>query len=230
MRVGGTLLSFLLLILTYGFGLGISLFLPEGASVGLRLGALALGLLLSGFLYYRQFYLPLIHLRTQNHEVHIGALLEALRKRYLQQVGANVDLRLNVMGTRKRFRLRRGPRKSLKIDFHEGVFTPAELELEWDEAEGCCGDALVNNVPSHYDSMTATAVATGLPALKTLATQHVNSILSIPIYSPADTAKNDPLGVLNLDSTDNIGTTQFNQTARQYVAITYAGVVGDVLK
>ena len=62
-----------------------------------------------------------------------------------------------------------------------------------------------------------------------LATAHVKSILSTPIYRASDQERTHPIAVLNLDSGDTIRQTSFQDRALRDLAERYAALIGPML-
>lgn len=80
-----------------------------------------------------------------------------------------------------------------------------ERELEWTTNQGVVGDAMneraeeVWTQPGYPD--IDPRVRWNLSQLQYELTEHVNSVLSVPIYLPSDEDKTNPVGVVSLDST-----------------------------
>ena len=80
-----------------------------------------------------------------------------------------------------------------------------ERELEWTTNQGVVGDAMneraqeVWTQPGYPD--VDPRIRWSLSQLQYELTEHVNSVLSAPIYLPSDENKENPVGVVSLDST-----------------------------
>jgi len=80
-----------------------------------------------------------------------------------------------------------------------------EKELEWTTNQGVVGDAMneraqeVWTQPGYPD--VDPRIRWNLSQLQYELTEHVNSVLSVPIYLPSDETKENPVGVVSLDST-----------------------------
>lgn len=80
-----------------------------------------------------------------------------------------------------------------------------EKELEWTTNQGVVGDAMneqaqeVWTQPGYSDINPR--IKWNLSQVQYELTEHVNSVLSVPIYLPSDETKSNPVGVVSLDST-----------------------------
>lgn len=80
-----------------------------------------------------------------------------------------------------------------------------EKELEWTTSQGVVGDAMneraqeVWTQPGYPDADPR--IRWNLSQLQYELTEHVNSVLSVPIYLSSDETKENPIGVVSLDST-----------------------------
>ena len=120
-------------------------------------------------------------------------------------------VRVNVMLPTRRLRGLLGTK--LKIYFvacPSGIlYGDNELTLEWGKDEGTCGYAWAHKVISPFDSANPQLA---LPAKRLSPRQlevvgAIGSTLSLPIMSPEGSA----LGVLNLDSKQNVSDTLFSE-------------------
>ncbi|WP_231186121.1 hypothetical protein [Haladaptatus sp. DYF46] len=109
-----------------------------------------------------------------------------------------------------------------------GDYFEAELEQRYASSTGCAGQALKENNPTYYDSEKRKKPDHSLSSTQREVTDHVNSILSVPIYPDNDQSR-PPIGVLNLDSPKNISNTKFDTGQAQTFAMKYAGIIGDVI-
>lgn len=80
-----------------------------------------------------------------------------------------------------------------------------EKELEWTTDQGVVGDAMNEQAqeawtrPGYAD--IDPRIHWNLSQTQYERTNHINSVLSVPIYLPSDEEKSNPVGVVNLDST-----------------------------
>lgn len=80
-----------------------------------------------------------------------------------------------------------------------------ERELEWTTNQGVVGDAMNERAQEVWTQPGYTDVDPrirwNLSQTQYERTEHVNSVLSVPIYLPSDEDKVNPVGVVSLDST-----------------------------
>lgn len=81
----------------------------------------------------------------------------------------------------------------------------AERDLEWTTDQGVVGDAMNKRAQEVWTSPGYTDVDPrirwNLSQTQYERTEHVNSVLSVPIYLPSDENKVNPVGAVSLDST-----------------------------
>ena len=201
----------------------------KGAELGsgVQWAIIVIGFVLSLIVYYYQFYLPVLRLKTRHLQGHMDVLFESLTRQYKQDRPGNYDLRVNVMQRRRKV----VPpwQMFLRIEFFKGDYTQAEKEQEYLFDIGCCGTALAVNNQIFFDARTAQEPYKGMTATQREVTEDVRSILSTPIYKAKDDYRSSPIGVLNLDSRSYITETGFDQRALQSVPAQYAELVGALL-
>lgn len=94
--------------------------------------------------------------------------------------------------------------------------------------EGTAGVAFREEKIAQYDSETRNYVEREMTVEQLVATEHVSSAVSIPIFPHGDPNRK-PIGVLNLDSTENVERTKFYTESARTVLLKYASAVGVVL-
>ena len=124
----------------------------------------------------------------------------------------------NVMLYRYRDRIPSGERKlypfhkSSKIEFYDGDYEQTgEVDVKWRPDEGLCGKALSSNKMfvqkldfQHREKWDMTREQFGL-------TENVGSVISIPVYADEDEDKESPIGVLNLDTEEEVDEEKLQQ-------------------
>ncbi|HMB50808.1 MAG TPA: hypothetical protein VKM69_09115 [Natronoarchaeum rubrum] len=155
--------------------------------------------------------------------------LEQLLSKYRDEI-ADCKLRANVMVVEKRWNLGLPPTRNRYLTFEEtyGTYNEAELEQEYVLGTGCAGTALKNDNPTYYDSQEKDGLSKSLSHTQQEITSHVNSILSVPIYPDSDPSRR-PIGVLSIDSPENISETKLDEEPARRLTMKYAGAVGDVV-
>ncbi|MEW6660683.1 MAG: hypothetical protein AB1424_18735 [Thermodesulfobacteriota bacterium] len=177
-------------------------------------------------LYFHQFYKPFKKKSREYLDKILGELFSSLDKKAREVRPQLNDLRINVMIAKRKF-----PRiweKHLKIDFYHGEYFPAEKELEFVK-NGCCGSALYDNAQYYYDAEPHHEALRSMTEIQKKVTEHLGSILSTPIYSPKDEYKEHPIAILNLDSTERINKTGFDEDIMLKIAAYYAALIGGQL-
>lgn len=104
-----------------------------------------------------------------------------------------------------------------------------EQELTFGPGEGAAGMALQEGEIVVYDSQTLSYPERDMTVEQLVATEHVTSVISVPIY-PSRGRWGEPIGVLNLDSTEHVEDTKFNTESARMVLMKYASAIGDVLE
>jgi hypothetical protein len=145
------------------------------------------------------------------------------------------DVRTNIMLLERRdFPLPTGERKlfpwkrSMTVDFNYGDYND-ESHLKWGVDEGVCGTAIEYNKALDSDLEDVEIHEWDMTEKQLRATQHLGSVLSIPIYRPSDEEKDNPVGVLNLDSQENLSDTRFDDSKMKQDLKKYASYVGRTL-
>lgn len=227
--VGLALLCFL-----YSIGLGVDLFASEWP-LPVRGVVLLLGVTSSFVVYYSQFYQPTLRLQEEQLRLILPDLFDALVRKYREQHPGDYGLRVNVMQIRRRLFVRGQDGRvlfasfALRIDYTLGAYSEAELEQEYRPGVGSSGVSLERNQIVVFDAVEAQAPQLGLSATHREVTQHVHSILSIPIRRPGESAGRRPIGVLNLDSQDPIAANGFGDARLRELVEHYASLVGAAL-
>ena len=125
---------------------------------------------------------------------------------------------------------RGGDRRHLRLDYVWGDYTEAEREQQYRVDAGCAGLALGQNQQVFFDAYKAQEPRLGLTATQRQVTEHVNSILSTPIYRPNDAENQSPIAILNLDSRDLISESGFGERRLQELLVDYAALMGATLQ
>ena len=145
------------------------------------------------------------------------------------------DVRANIMLLGHRdFPIPRGERKlcpwtqSLMVDFRLGEYDD-DGHLKWRKGEGVCGTVIEFNKAIHSDLEEVEIYEWDMTDRQHRSTEHLGSVLSIPIYRPEDEEKNEPIGVLNVDSEKNLNDTEFGRSEIKKTLKKYASYVGRTL-
>lgn len=200
--------SVVLLTVLFGVALGASLFASDLNGSG-KVGILAAGLVVSALTYYTVSYLPVVKARERYLGTLVPFVLEGAMSDWRAQRPGGYTLRSNVMRVRRR--TWKPWRRFLRIDFAVGSYTRAELEQDYNEDVGCCGTALRENTTVWFDAVSAQEPWRHMSQTQRHATSHVKSILSVPIYRWEDHQYEVPVAILNLDSSDDVTQTGFDQ-------------------
>jgi len=158
----------------------------------------------------------LVEARRPVTQQHLSTFLVQYYETLKKARGANTTqpaVRVNVMLPTRRLRGLLGTRLRIYyVACPSGIlYGDGELTLEWGKGEGTCGYAWAHKVISPYDSSDPQL---SLPA-KRLSPQQlqvvgtIGSTLSLPIMS----SEGAVLGIMNLDSKQNVSDTLFSQTA-----------------
>lgn len=215
---------------------GVSLYVPNlnqnfigQVPVPVGVALIVVAFLVSSSVSYATQYQTTIRVREDTQRTVLDVALEQLLSKYRDEI-ANCDLRANVMVVNKRWQLGIPPRRKRYLEFEEihGGYNEAELEQEYSAGAGCAGTALKNDNPTYYDSQQKDGLSRSLSHTQQEITSHVNSILSIPIYPDSDPSRR-PIGVLSIDSTENISSTKLDEEQARRLIMKYAGVIGDVI-
>lgn len=204
----------------YAFGILVSVIATNIKSPQVQGVVVAIGILLAGIVYY--FDSARQHRRVTDEK--LGPLLEDLifpiiRAEYNQLVDDPPKIRINVMLLRHRDKTPLGNarklwpwHRSLKVDFPQGEDTDfSEEDVKWAVDEGICGTAIEYNTMIWSDLEGVEIHEWDMTQNQLNATQHLGSVISIPIYVPEDESKDHPVGVLNIDSEASVDRTQFDR-------------------
>lgn len=185
--------------------------------------------LISSLVSYATQYQATMRVREDTQRTILDIALEQLLSKYRNEI-TDCELRANVMVVDKRWQIGIPPRRKRYLEFAEtyGGYNEAELEQEYVSGAGCSGTALENNNPTYYDSQQKDGLSRSLSHTQQEITSHVNSILSVPIYPDSDPSRR-PIGVLSVDSSENISSTKLDEEQAQRLIMKYAGVIGDVV-
>jgi hypothetical protein len=152
------------------------------------------------------------------------------------------EIRLNVMLLyRRNWRVWNQTRRvwpwqrTLKIEAAHGDYESyREMPTEWKTHEGIAGAAVnkkSNEVWSGLDDSGVDAQTKWhMTDEQYTRTQHLDSVLSVPIYLPSDESKTNPVGVLNLDSEAPLFETGFDENEVRGIAIYYANLIGAIVE
>lgn len=198
---------------------------PVPIGVTLVIAAFLISILVS----YATQYQATMRLQEDTQRTILDVALEQLLSKYRDEI-VDCDLRANVMLVDKRWEFGLPPRRKQYLRFQErhGGYSEAELEQEYPSGAGCAGTALENDNPTYYDSQQRDGLSRSLSHTQQEITSHVNSILSVPIYPDSDPSR-QPIGVLSVDSPENISDTKLDEEQAQRLTMKYAGVIGDVV-
>lgn len=109
-----------------------------------------------------------------------------------------------------------------------------EAELEWRTDQGVVGDAMNERAqevwtPARYPDIDP-RVNWNLSETQYERTSHIGSVLSVPIYLPSDGEKVNPVGVVNLDSVENVEQSRLDDGDVRDEAIYWSNVIGAVVE
>lgn len=218
--------TLILLVVLYSLGILSTLYGSSLPGWG-KLIVLMIAFMLSLLAYYYTFYRPLISLKDRHLKIIFDHLFIVLDQKYREQQPGNYNLRINVMRLRRRFCSIR--KRYLRIDFYHGPCSDAEKEQEYLVNVGCCGTAIYENCPVVFDARQKQEPFKGMTATQRKVTEHVNSILSTPIYRVGEGSERSPIGVLNFDSRQNISITGFDKEPIKSLAASYSRIIGPIL-
>lgn len=220
------ILTCLLLTILYLIPLYLNLSPPHFDRLT-RLAILGIAFLLSFAIYYNQFYRPFIKKNKDYVDTLLGELFYVLDKK-IREIRPQINnLRMNVMTLRRN--IFRPWERYLEMAFYYGEYDLAEIEQEYGIDIGCSGAVLYENTQIYYDSILQHETLRRMTPTQRKITDHVESILSTPIYSPRDEMQRRPIAVLNLDSMDHVDITGFNDIAIQEIAAKFAALIGGQL-
>lgn len=221
----------------YAFGVLVSVIAASIQSFWKQAVVVVIGIALAGATYY----FDSARQRRQVTEEKLEPLLEDLifpmiSRDYEQLVDDPPEIRVNVMLLRRRDAFPLGNarklwpwQRSLKVEFARGDYTDfSEDAIKWAVDEGVCGTAIEYNKMIWSDLEEVEVHEWDMTQNQLNATQHLGSVLSIPIHVPEDESKNHPVGVLNIDSQANLNETQFDQDLGKELK-RYANYIGTLV-
>lgn len=186
---------------------------------------LGVGLLLATTSFYVEFYRPRVMIDDGYQDTICKIMLEKLATVYRDEYPGDYDLRLNIMQVKRKRTLGIRP---LQIGSHFGEYTAAERAQQYEVGTGCCGWCLSENEQQVFDRLEMQQALRGMNPQQLQATEHVHSVLSTPIYRPE--RLEDPIAILNLDSTRPIGDTGFQETRMRTIVAEYASLIGSFIR
>lgn len=219
----------------YLFGAGASLFADYFNTNRSKAAVLVVGLVISGCAYYLQKQRKIIEVRDETvEELLEDFLLPNLISRCETQIEDPPELRANVMLFKRRHIWPFGSgrfmwpwKKSLKVDFACGDYGEyGEDRLIWAIGEGVCGTAIEYNRECWSDIEDVDVTDWRMTERQIKDTEHLGSVISVPIYSPKHKEKNDPIGVLNVDSTAELEKTRFDDEEVKEIILNHANYIG----
>lgn len=221
----------------YAFGVLASVIAANIQSLWMQAVVVAIGVVLAGTAYY--FDSARQHRRVADEK--LEPLLEDLifpriQTDYERLVDNPPEVRVNVMLLRRRDMLPFGNarklwpwQQSLKVEFAHGDYTDfSEDDIKWAVDEGVCGTAIEYNKMIWSDLEDVEVHEWDMTQNQLNATQHLGSVISIPIHVPEDESKDHPVGVLNIDSQANLDRTQFDRDLGKELK-RYANYIGSLV-
>lgn len=191
--------------------------------------AVALSFALGATVSYVTSYQPLLRVERERRTFLIDIVLQRLLTVYREEI-SDCDLRANVMAADGPRYLRCLSRLSgLSITYATRGYSSWELNLTYEAGQGTAGRAFQTREPIVYDSRTRRDPERTMTVEQLVATDQVTSAVSVPIYRSGN-VRREPLGVLNLDSVENVENTKFNGEATRTLLMKYADVIGTVLE
>lgn len=202
-------------------------------------------LAVSVFLSYKQYLESVVQPESKELTTVIEDNILPQLKDDLDRTHAEVfDFRINVMILRWRnlpFSDKNRPdvrfwEKTLKIEASLGDYDETgEDELEWKTDEGAVGRAINERAqeiwaPIEYYDIDRIAAGWNMTEAQARRTQHLNSLLCVPIYLQSDDEKIEPVGVLNIDSEEPLDVTQFACEDIREKAIGCANNIGAIIQ
>lgn len=204
----------------YVFGVLVSVIAANIQSLWTQGAVVVAGIVLAGGAYY--FDSARQHRRVSDEKLEpllTDLVLPTIAKDYEQLVDDPPEVRVNVMLLRRRDVFPLGTarklwpwKQSLKVEFAHGDYTNfSEDDIKWAIDEGVCGTAIEYNKMIWSDLEEVEIHEWDMTQNQLNATQHLGSVISIPIYVPEDESKDHPVGVLNVDSQANLDRSQFDR-------------------
>lgn len=195
-----------------------------------RIAAVGAGTAAQLVVSYVSLYRPYSKLRYDHRSELVSVIFEGLRRDYRELTGSNATVRMNVMTVKRGFSHRLLPWRDsyLEIEFCTDGYNRAEREQRYSPKEGCYGQAYVESNPTYYDERQQPLGERHMSPTQRQVNEDVKSVLSVPVYRPGK-VDDEIIAVLNLDSTDYIEQTKFNERAVHRLAMRRAALVGHVL-
>lgn len=220
----GPLALFNALVILAVIGIVAELF-GESMGLGMKIAIIVIVVFVSLFVFFLQQFQPALSARNEYQEALVKAVLERLVERYRHENHGDYDLRVNVMKLR---RTHWGYPLYLKIDYSLAGYSELEQELEFKIDTGCCGWAFVAREQTIYDKALHQEALRGMTQSQREATDVVHCVLSTPIFRGQ--GKSEPIGILNLDSQNEIGETMFRDKEMKVLVAQYAAIIGSFLR
>jgi hypothetical protein len=104
--------------------------------------------------------------------------------------------------------------KSLQIEFYDGEYGQ-ESELKWLPGEGICGTSFSSNKIVVKSLDFQNKEEWGMTKSQFGLTDQIGSVVSIPIYVDEDEEKDSPIGVLNLDTKEEVDQERLQELGKE---------------
>lgn len=204
----------------YAFGVLVSVIAANVQSLWWQSLVVVTGILLAGIVYHFNSTRQQRRIVDEKLEPLLEDLIfPMIVDEYEQLVDDSPEVRVNVMLLRRRDIFPLGNsrklwpwKRSLKVEFASGDYGDFnERDVKWAIDEGVCGTAIEYNKMIWSDLEEVEIHEWNMTRNQLNATQHLGSVVSIPIYVPEDESKDHPVGVLNVDSRASLDETQFDR-------------------
>lgn len=221
----------------YAFGILVSVITTQIQAPWMQGMVIAVGIVLASTAYHFDTIRQHRRVADQKLEPLLEDLIFPMIKTDYERLVANPPtIRVNVMLLRRRDTLPLGNtrklwpwQRSLKVDFADGDYTDYnEMNIKWAVDEGVCGTAIEYNKMIWSDLEDVEVHEWDMTQNQLNATQHLGSVISIPIHVPEDGSKSYPVGVLNIDSQANLDETQFDRDLGKELK-RYANYIGSLV-
>lgn len=189
--------------------------------------AVGLSFAFGAIVTYATSYQPLIRSKRRSLSLLVEITLNRLVIVYRNEI-ADCRLRANVMVIDQDECWLPVSRATLSIEHTTEGYSEWERSLEYHPGEGTAGVAFREEKIAQYDSETRNYIEREMTVEQLVATEHVSSAVSIPIFPHGDPNRK-PIGVLNPDSTESVENTKFYAESARIVLLKYASAVGVVL-
>lgn len=221
----------------YVFGILVSVIAANIQSLWGQSAVVVVGIVLAGGAYY--FDSVRQHRRLTDAKLEpllCDLIFPMIETEYERRVDHPPEIRVNVMLLRRRDRFPFGNtrklwpwQRSLEVDFAHGEYGDSNEDgIKWAIDEGVCGTAIEYNRMIWSDLEDVEVHEWDMTQNQLNATRHLGSVLSIPIHVPEDESKNHPVGVLNIDSPENLQRTQFDRDLGKELK-RYANYIGTLV-